>query len=46
MTSTYQSFSLQFEDLLDQADKDGDGNLDYEEFLNMMTSLPRDQDSE
>ena len=31
-------FVLQFEMLIGEADKDGDGNLDYEEFVHLMTS--------
>ena len=32
------NFILQFEMLIGEADKDGDGNLDYEEFVHLMTS--------
>ena len=34
----YHDDVLQFEMLIGEADKDGDGNLDYEEFVNLMTS--------
>ncbi len=31
------SVLLQFDMLIREADKDGDGNLDYEEFVQLMT---------
>ena len=35
--------SFQFEMLIREADKDGDGNLDYEEFVQLMTNPESEQ---